>query len=124
MRLDYKDLLTTAPILYQADGYIRHRAMWGIRYKGQMPPFGKRWRPSIHMPRWASRITLTITDVRVERVQDISEADAKAEGVLMDDPDAIFYSGMFAHLWNTIYHKRGLGWDANPWVWVIHFRVA
>ena len=91
---------------------------------GDGPANPIKWRPSIHMPRWASRITLEIINVRVEQVQEISEDDAKAEGILMNDPDAILYSGMFAHLWNTIYHKRGFGWDANPWIWVIHFRVV
>ena len=98
------------------------------------------WRPSIHMPRWASRITLEITDVRVERVQDISEADAWAEGIeVLDgqfaDADicatAKKYGLMFenanciyAHLWDTLYAARGLGWGVNPWVWVITFKRA
>lgn len=81
--------------------------------------------PPIHMPRWASRITLEITDVRVERLQDISEADAKAEGVSMPDgtptpPDFWSYQQEFRHLWEQI---NGPGsWDANPWVWAISFR--
>jgi hypothetical protein len=81
--------------------------------------------PPIHMPRWASRITLEITDVRVERLQDISEADAKAEGVSMPDgtptpPDFWSYQQEFRHLWEQI---NGPGsWDANPFVWVVTFR--
>lgn len=84
-----------------------------------------RQRPSIHMPRWASRITLEITDVRVERLQEISEADAKAEGVSMPDgtptpPDFWSYQQEFRHLWEQI---NGPGsWNANPWVWAISFR--
>jgi hypothetical protein len=90
------------------------------------------WKPSIHMPRWASRITLEITDVRVERLQDISEADAKAEGV---EPlrggywrhyqpgwtqHQLSAKGSFATLWDSI---NGPGsWEANPWVWAIEFR--
>ena len=87
---------------------------------------GFRWRPSIHMPHWASRITLEVTDVRVERVQDISEADAEAEGAppILVPPDgggAPFTEG-FMDLWDSINAKRGFGWDANPWVWVVAFR--
>jgi hypothetical protein len=79
------------------------------------------WRPSIHMPRWASRITLEITGVRVERLQDISRGDAMGEGC----PFPNMASGpsprdWFAQLWTDI---NGAGaWDANPWVWVIEFR--
>ena len=81
-----------------------------------------RWCPSIHMPRWASRITLEVTDVRVERVSDISLAGVHAEG----KPENIWPTELeftwFRQLWNSIYAKRGLGWDANPWVWVVEFR--
>lgn len=98
-------------------------------YGGDDPP----WRPSIHMPRWASRITLEIVSVRVERVQEISKEDARAEGVRvweewqsrdlpavlnMHDPrDA------YAQLWDSINAKRA-PWESNPWVWVIEFRRA
>ena len=76
-----------------------------------------RWRPSIHMPRWASRITLEITSVLVERLKDISEADAMAEGVYTD-PACPAYDA-YAKLWESI---NGPGsWDANPWVWVLEF---
>lgn len=86
---------------------------------------GAGWKPSIHMPRWASRITLEITDVRVERLQDISEADAKAEGVSMPDgtptpPDFWSYQQEFRHLWEQIH--GGGSWEKNPWVWVIEFK--
>jgi hypothetical protein len=101
-------------------------------------PYAK-WRPSIHMPRWASRILLEITGVRVERLQDISEDDCWAEGIdacdgLLDDM-AIYEMARrmnrqfeeaaptYAALWESI---NGAGsWGANPWVWVIEFkRVA
>lgn len=73
-------------------------------------------RPSIHMPRWASRITLEITGVRVERLQAISEADAAAEGCDGKGPLSYHY----AQLWESI---NGPGsWEANPWVWVVEFR--
>lgn len=97
------------------------------------------WRPNIHMPRWASRILLDVADVRVERLQDIGEADAIAEGIergedffgcpcwkVYGEPagsDVVFPDdpiGSYASLWTSI---NGPGsWDANPWVWAIEFR--
>ncbi|MEX5769099.1 hypothetical protein AB4Y55_25470 [Serratia nematodiphila] len=82
------------------------------------------WRPSIHMPHWASRITLEITAVRVERLNDISEEDARAEGVapsqhIITPPEALYRVG-FLKLWESIYGEES--WRANPWVWVIEFR--
>lgn len=82
-----------------------------------------RWRPSIHMPRWVSRITLEITAVRVERLNDISEEDAKAEGA----PTELCIIGEkhymgFRTLWKSIYGEEN--WRANPWVWVIEFRCV
>ncbi|EPK7284376.1 hypothetical protein NLT72_002825 [Citrobacter farmeri] len=91
------------------------------------------WRPSIHMPRWASRILLEITSVRVERLNDISQEDAQAEGMELtgwrptySDPDSggevwTPYDN-FAQLWESIYGEES--WKANPWVWVIEFKVA
>lgn len=79
-----------------------------------------RWRPSIHMPRWASRITLEIVSVRVEQLQDISNEDAVAEGI--GTPLDIRYAALdeFKPLWESI---NGAGsWAANPWVWVIEFK--
>ena len=86
------------------------------------------WKPSIHMPRWASRITLEITDIRVERLQDISEEDAQAEGAPLElgvlertilGAKARYRSG-FVRLWESI---NGPGsWDANPWVWCVSFK--
>lgn len=83
----------------------------------------KRWIPSIHMPRWASRITLEITDVRVERLQNISEQDAWAEGCLGWDDDVTGGSsgyGEFSELWVSINGVES--WNSNPWVWVVEFR--
>lgn len=81
------------------------------------------WKPSIHMPRWASRLSLEITQVRVERIQDITEEDAQAEGRTLQD----FGSGgpgYFPHTWDALNAKRGFSWEANPWVWVIGFGVV
>ena len=89
-----------------------------VEYRADGDDGRKVWRPSIHMPRWASRITLEITGVRVERLQDISEADAVAEGVYTD-PACPAYDG-YRTLWDQI---NGSGsWDLNPWVWVVEFR--
>lgn len=84
------------------------------------------WRPSIFMPRWASRLLLEVTDVRVQRVQDISEEDAKAEGVLpvhSNMGDTASCIGGFYFIWGEINEKRGYGWDVNPWVWAVSFKV-
>lgn len=93
------------------------------------------WKPSIHMPRWASRITLEITGVRVERVQEITPEAAKCEGVEQKDngnylnyPLGSSAAGWqcprnsFHTLWDSINAKRGYGWDKNPWVWVVEFK--
>ena len=93
--------------------------------------YGRPWKPSIHMPRYASRLSLEITDVRVQRLQDISEEDAIAEGIQVDEcghtvheGDDIAWGsakGAFAELWESI-HGDG-SWAANPWVWVLAFNV-
>ena len=88
---------------------------------------GAKWTPSIFMPRWASRITLEITGVRVEKLRDIKWRDVKAEGVDLTgmtsrgwnrDVDA---GHRFANLWDSINAKNGFGWEVNPWVFVISF---
>ena len=84
------------------------------------------WKPSIHMPRAVSRITLEIVDVRVERLLNISEQDAIAEGttpsIVGAEYEYLKYRTGYQNLWNSINEKRGFGWDVNPWVWVIEFK--
>jgi len=83
-------------------------------------------RQSIFMPRWASRITLEITSIRVERLQDISEDDAESEGVDPWSSNALdfgSYFNSFSTLWDSINGKTpGKAWADNPWVWVVEFR--
>lgn len=85
---------------------------------------GCRWKPSIHMPRWASRITLEITNVWAERVQGISIEDIKAEGLdLSEEWDSFdVWMAKWEELWDSIYAARGLGIDVNPWAWVYEFK--
>lgn len=118
-------------VIYAADG--RHE--WAGDDDGGGEPRSA-WHPSIHMPRAASRITLEITGVRVERLQDISDKDCKAEGVLCETAEPWFYhvpepgnvyahahddpKGAYRNLWESI---NGAGsWAANPWVWVVEFK--
>lgn len=113
-----RDLSQGEPIEYLADGAVRQTGC-------SMITQGKA-RPSIHMPRWVSRILLEITHVRVERLQDISNEQAIAEGVKSAeqdiDPDGNDYSPyeLFDGLWTMI---NGMdSWNANPWVWVVEFK--
>ena len=86
----------------------------------------KGWKPSIFMPRWASRITLEVTDVRVERLQEITEADAIAEGFRATQNERGEGSSAtcwFRHLWEKLNGEKH-PWSANPWVWIISFTKA
>lgn len=87
--------------------------------------YGYKWRPSIHMPRWASRITLEVTEVRAQKLQEISAADAEAEGVdaIPSAPASLSHRTAFAGLWNKINAKRGHSWEIDPWVWAITFKL-
>jgi hypothetical protein len=118
---------------------------WHIVYRAECATSAEietfKWRPSIHMPRWASRITLEVIGIRVERVQDITEPDAIAEGVgygyqmnagwpdyghiedgicTLTQDTAVM---SFATLWDSINAKRGYSWDSDPWVWVVEFEL-
>jgi hypothetical protein len=124
--------------------HVEYRADTGDKYPGHWPddcgddPQCWRWRSSSNMPRWASRVTLEVTGVRVQRVQDISEEDAKAEGMTCrsdlawdesvgrDDPYAVAVSrghrAAYREAWDYLNPKRP--WKSNPWVWVISFKVV
>lgn len=83
------------------------------------------WKPSIHMPRWASRLMLEVTDVRVERLQAITTADAEAEGAIAwtkECPSRVGAGPLIA--FRTLWDSTGGDWAANPWVWVVGFRIA
>jgi hypothetical protein len=92
--------------------------------KGDGPAHPMKWRPSIFIPRWASRILLEITDVRVQRLQEISDEDARAEGAIGALNDSIGDNWCaceaFAALWESINGPDS--WHANPWVWAITFQ--
>lgn len=113
-----RELSQGEPIWYPADDHLRQTGC-------SMMSRGK-CRPSIHMPRWASRILLEITAVRVERLQDITDEQALAEGVAVCeqdlDPDCNCYSPreLFSILWSSLYGVES--WQSNPYVWVIEFR--
>jgi hypothetical protein len=113
-------------VKYLADGHVRVRRENAVIPDG----FWGKTRPSIFMPRWASRISLEVTGVRVERVQEITEKDILAEGY----PHGLGYRNhdgephpggslkWYSTLWNEINVDRGYGWDVNPWVWVVEFK--
>jgi hypothetical protein len=95
------------------------------KYGGRCGVIDK-WRSSMFMPRWASRITLEITNIRVERLQDITDQDAIKEGIDFSCTRPNSQCGCnrksFSRLWDSINAKRGYSWGSNPWVWVIEFK--
>ncbi|MBK5002653.1 hypothetical protein IAE37_004929 [Pseudomonas sp. S31] len=108
--LDVTDAREDGTLVYAADGLTP--------YEAEQPT----WKPSIHMPRWASRILLEVTDVRVERLQEISEDQAKAEGPdlpVAEHLDAA-WGVQFRRLWESINGPEA--WTSNPWVWVVEFK--
>lgn len=119
----------TGRYLYAADNEPEPFDFWvnpDGTHRDSMP-----WRPSIHMPREAARIFLRVTDVRVERVQDIAYADIIREGITEEDIDEreainreASSKDLYSRLWNSTVKPDDLplyGWDANPWIWVIEF---
>ena len=113
----------------RGDRPVRDEMPWWCHYAATDDDVDEpKWSPSIHMPRWASRLTLRVTSVRVERVQDISEADARAEGVtpFPHDPEGDCWTDgkhrtAFEHLWGAI--NGWESWRDNPWVWAVGFEV-
>lgn len=110
-----------------------------VDYKADDARDGFKWCSPVRMPRWASRIMLEIVSIRVERLQDISEEDALAEGIRRishgmdgeyfhfsrteaDPKNWCFPDDAFRELWDSINAKRSYRWDTNPWVWVIWFK--
>jgi hypothetical protein len=113
--LDVIEARDDGTLVYAADGLTP--------YETDQPV----WKPSIHMPRWACRILLEITDVRVERLQDISRADIRAEGLecppeLASDDVSPNYRDWYPAAWKELWNSTGGDWDANPWVWVVEFK--
>lgn len=111
-----RDMVEGSCVWYAADGASNRPDVAGERVKGKT-------RTSIHMPRWACRTLLHITAVRLERLHDISEADAQAEGITAEQAEACGgYVPAFAALWERVHNTF---WDAeNPWVWVVEFEVV
>lgn len=139
VRESFMDLRGTGVEHYDGDGCRQRYA-----FAADSPPgsyadetrkdYGLKWKPSIHMPRSACRLVLEITGVRVERLNDISQADAMAEGVwtagaakesgILDRSPGggvLNHVGAFRNLWEEI--NGADAWQANPWVWVVEFRV-
>lgn len=128
---DYRE--ASVPEQERADCEIHYRADGIPDFEGEEELI--RWRPSIHMPRWASRILLEVTDVRVERLQDISDKEIEAEGIDLDaladgqDRYDMCHAGSGADgrptlrtAWRELWESTGGDWDTNPWVWVVEFK--
>lgn len=113
--LDVEAAREDGTLVYAADGLTP--------YEAEQPV----WKPNIHMPRWACRILLEITAVRVERLQDITRSDIRAEGLqcppeLAGDDTSPNYRDWYPSAWRDLWNSTGGDWDANPWVWVVEFK--
>jgi hypothetical protein len=106
-------------IEYKSDGFTK----WVTATTDTQIVIPDKWRPSIFMPRWASRITLEITGIRVQRVQEICLCDIEAEGIPDDRAtyNAPLQIAKYQNLWDSINGKK-YPWESNPWVWVIEFK--
>lgn len=110
VRETFRETQEQPGIMYRADGWEDAIAEYKLK-----------WKPSIFMPRKLSRITLEITEVRAERLQQISYEDIRKEGVLRGARK--YEKSAFFDLWNKINERRGFSWQSNPWVWVVSFQV-
>lgn len=113
------------PSGYFTDPKWVNRTCW-YAADNDRPTWGGKWRPSIHMPRSESRITLEVTDVRVERLREITPGDAQREGVegyAKQHNLGGYWTTAFARLWDVLNGPRGFAWASNPWVWVVQFKV-
>lgn len=126
------DLLYVRESHYVWSSGNKDRSDLCINYRATEPDAPCTWTPSIHMPRWASRLTLAVTDVRVQRLQEISEKDAEAEGVFRHvaehsldktfrDERGSTALQYFRDLWKSIHGPRS--WDHNPWVVAVTFDI-
>ena len=94
----------------------------GVLYRANYTNPSGKWRPSIHMPKWATRLWLEVTGVRAQRVQKITHGDIAAEGVACPGDCLGGCFERFVALWDSINAQRGYGWDTNPWVWVYELK--
>lgn len=116
-------------IVYQADNRVRFHEDKIFKWDNDEPFYDKdwaeKWKPAMFMPRWASRITLEITEIRVQRVQEISAEDCIAEGLRTNlrEHDAVCdLRAQYRTLWDSLNAKRDCSWDLNPWVWAVTFK--
>ncbi|MDR0936165.1 MAG: hypothetical protein LBM98_05720 [Oscillospiraceae bacterium] len=114
------DLLYVRETWVEAEDYYFYKADSTQKMLEMLNEDEHKWRPSIHMPKQAARLFLRVTDVRVERLQDITVDDALSEGItFVSSPQHAV--DQYVELWNNLNAKRGYSWDTNPWVWVYTF---
>ena len=134
------DCLLTYKATYPSDLYAKRPELENVPPLASLKDRGYLWKSPMFMPRWASRILLEITDIRVERLNDISEADCEKEGFRFYPLSRICfkpcstkhpsghgsnnYKSIFGEYWDTLNAKKGYQWSSNPWVWVVEFKVV
>ena len=134
------DCLLTYKATYPSDLYAKRPELENVPPLASLKDRGYLWKSPMFMPRWASRILLEITDIRIERLQDISEQDCEKEGFRFYPLSRICfkpssakhlsghgsnnYKSIFGEYWDTLNAKKGYQWSSNPWVWVVEFKVV